>query len=359
MRLVLVVTQFPHVSETFIVNKFVGLVDAGWDVHVVCRDFLAANWQTFPSLASRPDLRTRVHHAWRREPRRAAGLWLPAFLSTLRRAPRTTIRYWRAVWSGGGRVTAKQFYLDAAVIALRPDILHFEFGALATDKTYLKHALACRLGVSFRGYDLNFVGLDDPDYYAPLWAAADAIHLLGGDLWRRALRRGCPPDKPHALIPPAIDVDYFAWPGERDDAIGRDRPLHILSVGRLEWKKGYEYALSAVRRLGERGLPFEYRVVGDGGYLEALTFARHEMGLGERVHFLGALPQTQIVEQMAWADVFLHPAVSEGLATPCWRRRPCACRSSPAMPTACRRTSSTTLPASLFPAAMRRRSPTD
>ena len=38
MRLVLVVPRFPRLSETFIVSKFVGLTDAGWDVHVVCAE---------------------------------------------------------------------------------------------------------------------------------------------------------------------------------------------------------------------------------------------------------------------------------------------------------------------------------
>ena len=32
MRLVLVVSRFPQLSETFIASKFAGLVDAGWDL---------------------------------------------------------------------------------------------------------------------------------------------------------------------------------------------------------------------------------------------------------------------------------------------------------------------------------------
>ncbi len=155
-------------------------------------------------------MRRRVHRAWPSEPRRlAALLWLPALLLTLLRAPRATLRYlWAARGAGLGRA-ARQFYLDAALIALSPGIIHFEFGALAVGRTHLKHRLGCRLAVSFRGYDLSFVGLDDPDHYAAVWRDADAIHTLGRDLWQRALRRGCPPDKPHALIPPAVDADLF------------------------------------------------------------------------------------------------------------------------------------------------------
>ena len=349
MRVVLVVPRFPRLSETFIVTKFLGLVEAGWDVHIVCSE--TETWDAFPRLAAQPELRRRVHRAWPSEPRRrAALLWLPALLLTLLRAPWTTLGYlWAARGAGLGRA-AREFYLDAAIVALSPDVVHFEFGALAVGRTHLKRRLGCRLSVSFRGYDLSFVGLDDPDHYAAVWRDADAIHTLGRDLWQRALRRGCPPDKPHALIPPAVDADLFRpatagaeeaqasrGAGEQGSQVAMPRatrhsppatrsasedadsaffgslaPLRLLSVGRLEWKKGYEYALEAARLLKVQGVPFTYRILGGGSYLEPLAFARHRLGLEAEVEFLGARPQADVLAQMRWADVLLHPAVSEG-----------------------------------------------
>lgn len=311
MRVVLVVPRFPKLSETFIVSKFIGLVDAGWDAHVVCA--ATGDWDDFPQLAGRPDLRRRVHRQWPHTPAWPAMLlFLPVLLITLLRAPRATLRYWRTVGPQFGRATAKRFYLDAALIALRPDILHYEFGALAVGQTYLKRALGCRLSVSFRGYDLNYAGLENREHYNALWAAADAVHVLGQALWARAVDRGCPPDKPHALIPPAIDPNYFQTDQRHPVSIGPERPLRILSVGRLEWVKGYEYALQAVRQLGERGIPCEYRIIGAGDYLEPLAFARHTLGLDDRVHFLGGRPQPFVLAEMKWADVFLQASVAEG-----------------------------------------------
>lgn len=325
MRLVLVVPRFPRISETFIINKVAGLFDAGWDVHVVCALASWADWDQYPALAARPELRRRIHAQWLHQPRLAAVLlWLPAILSTLVRAPRTLWNYWRTAWGQFGWKAFKRVYLDASLIALSPDILHFEFGSLAVDQTWLRRALDCRLTVSFRGYDLNYIGLEDPDYYARLWAEADGIHILGNDLWQRAIRRGCPADKHHVIIPPAIDTVAFsperndaAAVSRRGESIRPERPLRILSVGRLEWKKGYEYALKAVQLLDERGIPFEYRIIGDGDYLEPLTFLRHDLsrhdaGLNDRIHFLGGRPQTDVIKAMAWADVYLQPSVSEG-----------------------------------------------
>ncbi len=315
MKLVLIVPRFPRLSETFIVNKFVGLVDAGWDIHVVCGQAGPDDWDKFPALAARPELRRRVHTQWPHQPGLwAILLWLPAFLSTLARAPRATWSYWRAAWDQFRWRALKQFYLDAAIIALSPDILHFEFGALAAGRTYLRRALNCRLSVSFRGSDLNVIGLNKSDHYAQVWKDTDAIHVLGRDLWHRALRRGCPPDKPHAMIPPAVDIGYFT-PDEaarQPVVISTERPLRILSVARLEWQKGYEYALGAARLLGEQGIPFEYHIIGGGDYLELAAFLSYSMGIEDRVRLLGPQPHSVVVQEMNRANVFLHAAVSEG-----------------------------------------------
>jgi colanic acid/amylovoran biosynthesis glycosyltransferase len=205
-------------------------------------------------------------------------------------------------------------YLDATLIALQPDLIHFEFGALAPPRMYLKDLLNTRIIVSFRGYDLNFVGLEHPQHYQQVWDRADALHLLGHDLWQRAQRRGCPADKHHALIPPAIDTTFFE-PGHSaysNNSGTPDDPVHILSVGRLEWKKGYEYALQAIRCLQQQGIHCRYDIIGSGSYLEALAFARWQLEVEPSVHFPGAHPRTEVREYMRNADIFLHAAVSEG-----------------------------------------------
>jgi colanic acid/amylovoran biosynthesis glycosyltransferase len=317
MRLVMIVPVFPRLSETFIINKFIGLVEAGWDVHLFCQRIAHNEWAQFASLLARSDLQKRVHRQWPHQPRLLVILlWLPVFLMTFLRAPRFMWRYWRNGFRLSGLKVAKRFYLDATIIGLSPDIIHYEFGALAVGKTYLKQSLGCRLSVSFRGYDLNYVGLENPDHYAPVWATADAVHVLGRDLWRKAQQRGCPQDKPHLLIAPAINLSFFE-PSPKAQPTGSsaaERPLRILSVGRLEWKKGYEYALNAVKIIKDAGISFEYHIIGTGNYLESLTFARYQMGLEEEVQFLGGRSQSEVLDEMHWADVFLHPAVSEGFS---------------------------------------------
>jgi colanic acid/amylovoran biosynthesis glycosyltransferase len=230
------------------------------------------------------------------------------------RKPSTTCRY---LWKGTelfGAGILRQFYLDAQLIALDPDIIHFEFGTIAVAKSHLKELLGCKIIASFRGYDLNFSGLDDPAYYERTWQSVDVAHFLGNDLKERAYRRGCPADKPYALIPPAIDLDYYRPELKKHhECVGTpERPLRIVSVGRLEWKKGYEYGLEAVSLLSGQGITFEYHIIGSGNYTDAIAFARHQLSVEDNVHLLGALPVTAVRREMLWADVLMHSAVSEG-----------------------------------------------
>lgn len=311
-RIALIAPIFPKLSETFIANKFYALLENGWDVHIICQASHPAEWGNYPELQAIPDIRRRVHIVWRHEPRWLALLLLPlALLRCLAQAPRATWRYLRRGWQSFGADILRRLYLDAEIVILQPDLLHFEFGTLATDRMYLKDLLNCKIIVSFRGYDLNYIGLEQPNYYQEVWEKASSLHLLGNDLWLRAQRRGCPPNKPHILIPPAIDTQFFT-PSQAAEEACSVHPLRILSVARLEWKKGYEYALQAVRILLDRGIECEYHIVGDGDYSEAVAFARRQLGLGDAVHLLGAQPRHFVKGQMEWADVFLHPAVSEG-----------------------------------------------
>jgi colanic acid/amylovoran biosynthesis glycosyltransferase len=311
-RIGLIVPEFPRVSETFIVTKFLGLLERGWDVQIFCGRSEEAQWERFPQLKEVPGVSSRVHVSWPHEPRWKAILLGPlAVLGCFLSAPLATLAYLSRGRRRYGLRILRMLYLDAEVVRLGCDLIHFEFGAPAAQRMYLRDLLGCPVIVSFRGYDLNYVGLEEPDYYAEVWQKAAAVHLLGEDLWRRARHRGCPPEKPHALIPPAIDTRFFD-PGEEKRGSVAGPPLRILSVGRLEWKKGYEDALVAVRKLLDRGIRCEYRILGAGAFLGALGFARYQLGLMDQVTFLGAGSRQDVKTEMSGADVFFHAAVSEG-----------------------------------------------
>jgi colanic acid/amylovoran biosynthesis glycosyltransferase len=312
-RILMVVYSFPKLSETFIVSKFLGLLDAGYDVHILANDISAKDWDKFPRLAKNGALRERIHRIGGGA-NRFQMIWamLKALFLATQKNPRQVFAYFV------NKLKRRQFSIsrlitDIPILSLQADIIHFEFGTLAAERIDIKPFTNAKIIVSLRGYDISYHGLNIPDFYKQVWEKASAIHCLGTDLWELALQRGCPETMPHTFISPAIDTDYFSSNERFISPTGSpERPLRILSVGRLQWKKGYEYALQAMKILKEQGLHFEYHIVGTGNYDDMVAYSRHLLGLDAEVQLLGAQHQDCVKEQMQWADILVHSAVSEG-----------------------------------------------
>lgn len=90
--------------------------------------------------------------------------------------------------------------------------------------------------------------------------------------------------------------------------IPRD-PHAIVFVGRLVEKKGVTVLLDAFARLCTTHPRARLRIVGDGPERPALTAQATRHGLGERVEFLGARPQSELPALLSAAAIAVVPSV--------------------------------------------------
>jgi glycosyltransferase involved in cell wall biosynthesis len=86
------------------------------------------------------------------------------------------------------------------------------------------------------------------------------------------------------------------------------RPL-VLSVGRLEKKKGQTYLLEACNLLKERGIDFVCCIAGDGSEKYSLIDQIYALNLRDVVHLPGALDEDSILNLYKRADVFALPCI--------------------------------------------------
>lgn len=211
----------------------------------------------------------------------------------------------------GSRIERIKYTLTyLPIIHVQPDVVHFEFGTIAKKGVAIRTFTDAKLSVSFRGYDLNYVGIDNENYYKDVWDNMDGFHFLGQDLKNRAITRGYKTNKTEALIPPGIDVGFFSPTYE----IKQTDKLQLISVGRLVWKKGYEYAIRAIALLKQKGISFEYKIIGEGNHRQALEYIIKESGLENEVKLLGEKDRELIKCELAKAHIFIHPAISEGFS---------------------------------------------
>ena len=87
----------------------------------------------------------------------------------------------------------------------------------------------------------------------------------------------------------------------------KDGPFHILSVGRLVEKKGYDFLLTALADLPDE-LDWRFTHVGGGELNDAMRAKADTLGLSDRIDWRGAQAREAVFSVMQEADLFVLPS---------------------------------------------------
>ncbi|QRY24868.1 glycosyltransferase family 4 protein [Halobacterium sp. BOL4-2] len=83
----------------------------------------------------------------------------------------------------------------------------------------------------------------------------------------------------------------------------------LLTVARLVEKKGYKFAIKAVKELVDRGYDIEYHIIGSGDLEGELQQQVEKYGIKDHVKFLGHVSDEVLRQELSEACVFLLPCV--------------------------------------------------
>jgi glycosyltransferase involved in cell wall biosynthesis len=89
----------------------------------------------------------------------------------------------------------------------------------------------------------------------------------------------------------------------------------LLSVGRLlksEQQKGFDTVIKALPAIAKRVADVQYIVVGAGDDLERHKRLAREVGVADRVHFLGIVDEPTLRHCYQSCDIFVMPSAQEG-----------------------------------------------
>lgn len=87
----------------------------------------------------------------------------------------------------------------------------------------------------------------------------------------------------------------------------------LLFVGRVVEAKGLAVLFEAIDRLSATHPKLTLTVVGEGPDRHRLARRAERMGLGDRVEFVGAKSQAEVVEHLAGSEIFVLPSYAEGV----------------------------------------------
>lgn len=114
------------------------------------------------------------------------------------------------------------------------------------------------------------------------------------------------------VIPSGIDLAHFGSgtrnPALRESLGVRGGERMLLFVSRLAREKNVDLLIDAVRACG---VPARLVIAGDGPERGALESRAAEIGVADRIAFLGAVDRKRLPDLYASADAFVFPSVTE------------------------------------------------
>jgi teichuronic acid biosynthesis glycosyltransferase TuaC len=176
----------------------------------------------------------------------------------------------------------------------------------------LAHEFKIPVVVTARGTDLNLI----PNFLVArsmiqrAAARADGLVTVCQALKDRLVELGVPAGRIHVLRN-GVDLDVF-YPIDRDRARNRLglRRRTLGSVGQLIERKGHHHAIRALVELPDT----ELIVVGSGPDRDSLERLSTQLGVNDRVRFMGAVDQLQLHEIYNAIDALVLASSREGWA---------------------------------------------
>jgi colanic acid/amylovoran biosynthesis glycosyltransferase len=295
MRIVIVVSTFPSVTETFISNKVKYLSQRNFHVIIFCTKkdeqlmtelFGNDNNVEAVVLTNTNLLLYCLLHPW-------------VVMRSLIKSRDVKQRIFR------------KFRLYS-IQKLRPDIIHFEFSGIGVSYLFEIRHLSCKKVVSCRGSAEKvklLIHEDRKEKFRELLKEVDAIHCVSDDM-RKTILPYCNNPQKIFINYPSIETGFFKRRIEKQAV----HELIIISIGRFTFQKGFTTGLLAANILKQSGLSFKWLITGSGPDHEEIIFQINHLQLQDHVILTGSKPVEDVKELMENAHIYFLPSVYEGIA---------------------------------------------
>lgn len=298
MKLAYVMSRFPRVTETFVLQEIVELIRRGFDVEL------------FPLLRERGSVRhpevaqllPRAHGGRLLSWSVARANW-SAFWGAPVRYARLVARVARGTFG-----SANHFFGGLAIL---PEAVCFarEMQARGTQHVhahFANHPALCAWIVrEWTGIPFSFtahgsdIHVDQRGFEFKLEGAEFAVTVSRYNVEFLRARFGAAIAEKLQLIHCGIDPDVFR-PGARG---ATEDELRLVCVASFRRVKGHAVLVDGCRLLAERGIRFRCDLIGDGPEREAIERQVARAGLEDSVHLHGARPRPEVLEWVQAADV--------------------------------------------------------
>ena len=211
----------------------------------------------------------------------------------------------------GKKQELQQENLNLVLHKINPDIIHLQWPSVIPWFEEVLMEQKTPVVLSQRGFHSNvrpFVDEANFEYLKKWYPKMAGFHSVSKAIAANGNRIWNAPKKIDYIIYTGLNLEKIPFSKNYNSS----NPLKILSIGRAHWIKGYDYALQSCKLLKEKGISFQYTIIGGAGD-EELQFLVDDLGLKNCVALENRKPQSVVFSLMQEASLLLMPSLEEGI----------------------------------------------
>lgn len=307
MKIAIVVGVFPALSESFILNQIVGLIQAGHQVDIYAR--VARNDSIIHSEVVKYNLLQKTTYI--REPYTLLSK-LKKCISLALKNPNPKLGQLIDPFYPEGK-SFQLYFAGQAFLNKNYDIIHCHYGPNGNVFSLLKklNIIQSKIVTTFHGYDIWADKIrNNPTVYNELKQHGDFYLAISNKVREELINYfNFAPEKIH-LVPNGINLENFLFKFRKVD----NNIFKILTISRLSPEKGIDQALKLIFELLKINFTnIQYQIIGAGDELEKLKKITKELQIEKYVQFLGGKNHDEIPQYIDSAHLLLVPSYIEVL----------------------------------------------
>jgi colanic acid/amylovoran biosynthesis glycosyltransferase len=323
-KIIFKISEFPHVSETFIIAQIITAITLNYDVIILVNKVLNFKQSLHEDLLLKYKLNELIVLEDVNIPNNKIIRFLKIFylfianLSSVKsilnfyKFQKEKSFSWIFYW-----VFYKKFNNSNT-------IFHIQYGnnKFPLDVLKARCNFKAKVITTFHGHDAFFPmhgHIPNDGYYDFLFESADVITANTKYLAKKIENLNCPTNKLE-IVPVGVDTTYF---NDSNKVKSNNPILKLINVGRLDPVKGHKYLIEIVNQIIKRGIKINLSIIGEGEERSHLEELIHNYNLSENVKLVGKKTQSEIKELYLNSDLYVFAAVplpdgrreTQGLAT--------------------------------------------
>jgi len=305
MKIGFIVSSFPELSQTFILNQVTGIIDSGNDLRIFSLKHSEQN-MVHPEV-EKYGLKDKVIYI--EVPKNKIRRILKALniiIGNIHNKPVTILKSLNIFKYKKDALSLRLICQIAPFLGEELDIIHCFFGPVGLFGLKLRelNAIKAKIATSFHGFDISkskYTG--NVSIYKTLFEKGDIFLPVCGYLKNKLLEFGCDEEK-ITIHRMGIGLEKFRY---RKSTINSS--IRLLSVGRLIEKKGFSYSIEAVSRLTKDYPDLVYNIIGDGRLRNELDKLIDKLNCGKNIKIHGFKTNEGVARLFNSSDILLAPSV--------------------------------------------------